>query len=76
MGYSRQRNLGKYSIQGKEGFNQYRWNLVVSREKSDLPYFVHYEKFLKAGNYTLKMNANETELQRPFVVTNSQRLQQ
>jgi Sortilin, neurotensin receptor 3, len=70
------KEVWRFSIQGKEGFNQYRWNLVVSKEQSDLPYFVHYEKFLKAGNYTLKMNANGTEFQRPFVVTNSQRLQQ
>jgi photosystem II stability/assembly factor-like uncharacterized protein len=55
---------------GKEGFNQYRWDMIVSREKSDLPYFVHYEKFIKAGFYTLVFTQGEMKMEKKFSVAN------
>ena len=72
---SADKEVWKLILEGKEGFNQYRWNLVASKEQSDLPYFVHYEKFLKAGNYTLRLTANRTKLEKPLVVINYQRVE-
>jgi hypothetical protein len=30
------------------------------KRKSDAPYFVHYDKFIEAGNYTLRAYFGET----------------
>lgn len=56
--------------QGQKGFNEYRWDLIVKKEKSDLPYFVHYDKFVEAGNYTLILSDGKTTLEQVFVVKN------
>lgn len=57
-------------LPGKAGFNQYNWDMIVSREKSDLPYFVHYEKFIKAGSYTLLVTQGEMKMEKKFKVAN------
>lgn len=41
------------SIDGKKGINEYRWDLITQKEESDKPYFVHYNKFVKPGDYTM-----------------------
>ena len=33
---------------------------AVTKRKSDAPYFVHYDKFIEAGNYTLRAYFGET----------------
>jgi len=47
-------------IKGEKGFNQYRWDITAEKRKSDAPYFVHYDKFIEAGNYTLRAYFGET----------------
>jgi hypothetical protein len=56
-------------VKGERGFNQYRWDLVVRRQASDLPYFTQYEKWAKAGRYTLILSDGKTELTRAVLVT-------
>jgi hypothetical protein len=58
------------TIQGQKGFNEYRWDLVVKREKSNLPYFVHYDRFLEAGTYKMVLTDGKTELEQPFILNN------
>ena len=58
-------------LNGVQGFNQYRWDLIVSREQSDLPYFTQYEKYLKAGTYKMILLNGEAEFEQPFNVTSS-----
>jgi hypothetical protein len=58
-------------LQGVKGFNTYRWDLVVKRQDSDLPYFIEYEKFLPAGTYQMMLKGGKATLSRPFVVTSS-----
>jgi photosystem II stability/assembly factor-like uncharacterized protein len=58
-------------LQGVKGFNTYRWDLVVKRQDSDLPYFIEYEKFLPAGMYQMVLKGGKAALSRPFVVTSS-----
>jgi len=50
----------------RNGFNQYRWDLVVSRQASMEPYFVHYERFLTPGTYTARLHTNSGVLERSF----------
>jgi hypothetical protein len=48
------REVWKISLSGHPGYNQYRWDLIIRQDKSDLPYFYRYNRFITAGDYTLK----------------------
>ena len=52
--------IWQININGKKGFNQFRWDLILEKRKSDAPYFVHYDKFIESGNYTLRAYFGET----------------
>jgi hypothetical protein len=54
----------------RRGFNTYRWDMVISRQKSLLPYFVHYERFLKAGNYKVRMYTSTGIREQEFTAGN------
>lgn len=66
------KNIWSVNLQGQQGFNQYRWDMIVSRQTSDLPYFTQYEKWLKAGTYTLLLSDGKSELTQPFVVVKAE----
>lgn len=55
-------------IQGKKGFNEFRWDLVISRQTSDHPYFIHYDKFINAGSYGVKLSSGDEHLLQRFSV--------
>lgn len=52
------------------GFNQYRWDLIVKKQTSDASYFVHYDKFIEAGIYTVKISSGDNSLEKTFEVVN------
>lgn len=58
-------------LEGRQGFNDYRWDLIISRATSDLPYFTQYEKFLKEGDYQMMLSDGETTTTQPFRVRNA-----
>ena len=58
----------KTDLTGSKGFNQFRWDLVVKKQSSDAPYFVHYERFLQTGNYTVKLSTGGKTLEQAFEV--------
>lgn len=62
------RELWRTPIEGQKGFNQFRWDLIYNRQKSDFAYFVHYEQFLRAGSYQMVLSDGKQELQRTLVV--------
>jgi hypothetical protein len=47
------------SIAGRKGLNQYRWNLIIKKETSNLPYYIHYKKYLDKGEYNLLLESSE-----------------
>lgn len=57
-------------LQGSAGLNQYRWDLITKRQLSDLPYFVHYDRFINAGGYTMIMKTSGNELKQELIVKN------
>lgn len=59
------------SLEGKKGFNQYRWDLIVERVKSDYAYFIHFDRFLKVGNYLIKLTTKTNTLTQPFIAVKS-----
>lgn len=58
------------NLQGTQGLNQYRWDLIVSRQTSDLPYFTNYQSYLKAGRYKLVLSMGTSQLEKSFIVNN------
>ncbi|MGL6268514.1 MAG: hypothetical protein ACRC2O_11350, partial [Chitinophagaceae bacterium] len=57
-------------LAGEKGFNQYRWDLILSRQDSDLPYFTAYEKYIQAGTYKMILSNGKTESSKTFIVKN------
>ncbi|MEP2668770.1 MAG: hypothetical protein ABJH04_07240 [Cyclobacteriaceae bacterium] len=47
-------------IETTKGYNQYRWDLIVNKVESPLPYFIHYNEFIKSGTYQVEV-ATENE---------------
>ena len=50
------------------GLNEFRWDLIVSQQQIDLPYFIHYDKFIEAGVYTVSLSFGDTSLEQRLVV--------
>ncbi len=48
--------------EGKRGLNQFRWDMVTDRVASDLPYFIHYKRYLRRGAYTFRVKTAEGHL--------------
>lgn len=65
---SQNKSVWSTPFQGKKGYNQFRWDMIVSQEKSNLPYFIHYNKFLKVGTYRVSLSDGKSELEKPFVL--------
>ncbi|MBY0436233.1 MAG: hypothetical protein K2U26_19230, partial [Cyclobacteriaceae bacterium] len=56
------------TVNGKIGFNQFRWDMIVTRQESDSPYFIHYDKFIVAGTYVVRVSTGEENMEQPFTI--------
>ena len=56
------------SIKGRKGLNQYRWDLTIREEISNLPYYIHYKKYLDKGEYNLLLESSEGILKKKLSV--------
>lgn len=54
--------------QAVPGFNQFRWDLVVERVASKLPYFIHYDQFISPGRYKIILRGNGAQLETEWEV--------
>lgn len=58
-----------FSISGRKGMNQFRWDLVTKNNQSDAPYFINYREHLAAGSYRVRIeSANGDVAQRDWIV--------
>lgn len=64
--------IWKTTINGVKGLNQYRWDLIVKKQTSDNPYFIHYDQFIKAGTYQVKISSEDGEMQQTLEISNRQ----
>ncbi len=67
---STNKEIWSLNLKGQKGLNQFRWDLIVSRQTSDLPYFTQYEKYLRAGNYKMILSNGNSALEKSFIVKN------
>jgi photosystem II stability/assembly factor-like uncharacterized protein len=54
----------------REGYNQYRWDLITRRVDSPLPYFLRYNEYLKTGKYKVQITTSSGVLQKEFNAVN------
>jgi photosystem II stability/assembly factor-like uncharacterized protein len=47
-------------VSARKGFNQFRWDFVVRRNSSPLPYFLGYTEYVKPGKYTVRLTGKTT----------------
>ena len=50
------------------GIDLARWDLVLEKQTSDEPYFIHYDKFIEAGIYSAKLTLEGENMEHPFTV--------
>ena len=55
-------------IKAHLGMNQFRWDLVLKRVESDMPYFIHYDKYIIPGDYKVKLETSMDVLEQPMMV--------
>ena len=58
-------------LDGSVGFNQFRWDLILKKQESDSPYFVHYDKFIDSGTYTLLLTSKDGSMNQKFKVVDA-----
>ncbi|MEQ8302094.1 MAG: hypothetical protein RIB47_01790 [Cyclobacteriaceae bacterium] len=59
-------------LKSTKGYNQFRWDLILKRVESDLPYFIHYNEFISAGKYQVELNTNGSTLKKDLTVLEAQ----
>ena len=59
--------LWSVKMAARKGYNQYRWDLITKKVESPLPYFIHYNEFLKPGKYTVQITNAQGVLKKEFV---------
>jgi len=64
------KEVWKTNIQGYNGLNEYRWDMIINRQDSDLPYFTKYKTYIKPGLYTLVLSDGSRELIQEWIVKN------
>jgi len=57
-------------LNARSGLNQYRWDLITENVESDLPYFIHYKKFIDAGNYRVILSIDKKEFSEDLKIVN------
>jgi hypothetical protein len=45
--------------------------LIVTKQESDSPYFVHYDKFINSGTYTLELSTANGSMNQKFKVVDA-----
>jgi hypothetical protein len=68
---SASKELWSTVLDGSAGFNQFRWDLIVAKQESDSPYFVHYDKFIDSGSYTLVLSTPDGSMNQKFKVVDA-----
>lgn len=61
-------------LEGKKGFNQFRWDLVTKRVDSPQPYFTRYLEFAPAGKYEIQIVGEGVDLKGALTIANRQSL--
>ena len=68
---SASKEVWRTELDASAGFNQFRWDLILKKQESDSPYFVHYDKFIDSGTYTLWLTSKDGSMNQKFKVVDA-----
>lgn len=63
-----EKTIWSHQMDGIKGINEFRWDLVLEKIKSDQPYFFRYDQFIKPGDYQLVLSIKGEEVTSDFKV--------
>ena len=63
--------IWKYLGEGNKGLNQYRWDLILSKNQNQNPYHIHYNKFIEKGEYILILETDNITHERKLIINES-----
>ncbi len=55
-------------LDGAQGLNTYRWDLILKQVKSNQPYFVRFDEFIGAGKYEMVLSSDGASFAAEFEV--------
>ena len=64
--------IWKKPLEGRKGFNQFRWDLVTKRADSPQPYFTGYLEFAPAGTYKIHVVGDEIDVKTELTIIDRQ----
>ena len=53
---------------GKKGINQFIWDLIIEKNNSQKPYYIHFNKFISSGNYNLILETEDIILEEKITI--------
>ncbi|MDG2342548.1 MAG: hypothetical protein P8L24_05755 [Cytophagales bacterium] len=53
---------------GEKGINQIRWDLIIEKNNSQKPYYIHFNKFISTGNYNLILKTENLILEEKITI--------
>jgi hypothetical protein len=63
------------TIKTVKGYNQFRWDLIVNKVESPLPYFIHYNEFIKDGSYVFELRIKDKSIEQRFTIKDNMTLE-
>jgi photosystem II stability/assembly factor-like uncharacterized protein len=61
--------LASFSLVGRKGLNQFRWDLILKSQTSSKPYFINFREYIKTGEYRVQLETQAgTVLEKPLSV--------
>lgn len=57
------------NFDAQKGLNQFRWDMIINSTQSNLPYFIHYQRYLPAGQYIFSIKTAEAEVAKNIRIT-------
>jgi len=53
---------------GEKGINQIRWDLIIEKNNSQKPYYIHFNKFISTGDYNLILKTENLILEEKITI--------
>ncbi|MEM6803962.1 MAG: hypothetical protein AAF696_21330, partial [Bacteroidota bacterium] len=63
-----QKIIWTQELSAQKGINQYSWDLIIKKNQTLAPYFIHYDEFIEAGTYQLLLEKGELRQEKIFIV--------
>lgn len=55
-------------LNGNQGLNEFRWDLILKKVESNLPYFIRYDEFIGVGKYEFVLSFEGASIEADFQV--------